>query len=421
MRRRIILGVALAATAVLGTIPALASTSQPNVVSATPVAYTPNVMDGTVYAITVVGTTIVVGGEFTTVENSARTVTYKKTNIFTYNYATGAVNTAFTASLDGDVLALATGPSNTVYVGGAFKTVNGVKQRGVTQLSLATGQRVSAFNASIGDGEVRTLEANNGRVFIGGNFATVDATARVALAEVNSTTGALDTAFNLSFTSPTAGRTKIEDTALSPDGKTLVAIGAIQHAAGQNRAQVAVINVNGTVASLSGWYTNFYNVNCYAAFSTYVREVDFSPKGDYFVIVTTGRLTKSSGKNLPCDTASRFELAGAGLHNPTWVNYTGGNSLFAVAVTGSAVYVGGHEQWLDNPQGNKNAGPGAVARPGIGAIDPTTGKALAWNPTRTRGVGVEALVATSTGLLVGDDTTELGHQYHARLGMFPLK
>jgi hypothetical protein len=90
-------------------------------------------------------------------------------------------------------------------------------------------------------------------------------------------------------------------------------------------------------------------------------------------------------------------------------------------VTGSAVYVGGHQQWLNNPKGRKNAGPGAVSRPGIGAIDPATGLALAWNPTSARGVGVEALVATSSGLLVGDDTTELGKQYHARLGMFPLK
>ena len=168
---------------------------------------------------------------------------------------------------------------------------------------------------------------------------------------------------------------------------------------------------------MSGWYTNFYNVNCYSAFDTYVREVDFSPKGDYFVIVTTGRLT---GNNLPCDTAARFNTAGTGAHNPVWVNATGGNSLFSVAVTGSAVYVGGHEQWLDNPKGNKTAGPGAVSRPGIGAIDPTTGKALAWNPTRDRGVGVEALVAMPTGLLVGSDTTQLGHAYHARLGMFPL-
>jgi hypothetical protein len=175
--------------------------------------------------------------------------------------------------------------------------------------------------------------------------------------------------------------------------------------------------------SLSGWYTDAYAGSCDGDYDTYLRAVDFSPAGDYFVVVATGKLT---GPGKMCDSAARFEAAGTGPHRPTWVNYTGGNSLFAVDVTGPAVYVGGHEQWLDNPYGNKNAGPGAVPRPGIGAIDPTTGKALAWNPTRSRGVGVQAMVTYPAGaghpggLLVGSDTDQLGHQYHGRIGAFPL-
>lgn len=418
MRRRVAIAAVLAATVLLGTAPAMAGTAQPVVVSANPVDDTPNVLDGTVYAIAVVGSTVIVGGDFSTVQNAAGGTHYHRVNLFAYQLATGAV-TAFAVDLDGTVNALVAGPHNTVYVGGAFHHVDGVAERGVTRLDVATGARIASFGGYIGDGEVRSLEfgATTGLLYLGGNFAGVDGTARVALARVDGHSGALDPNFNLALSSPTVGRTKVEDTALSPDGTTLVAIGAIQYAGSQNRAQVVVVNVGGTVATLSGWYTNFYNVNCYAAFSTYVREVDFSPAGDYFVIVSTGRLASPT---LPCDTAARFQTAGSGLHNPVWVNHTGGNTLLSVCVTGAAVYVGGHQQWLDNPLGNKTAGPGAVSRPGIGAINPTTGTALSWNPTRTRGVGVEALVATSTGLLVGSDTTELGHEYHARLGMFPL-
>jgi hypothetical protein len=209
----------------------------------------------------------------------------------------------------------------------------------------------------------------------------------------------------------------VDDLAVSPDGSRMVALGAIESAAGQPRQQLVVVNVGAGTPSLSGWYTTAYSGACYSSFDTYVRAVDFSPAGDYFVVVSTGKLT---GPNRMCDTAARFQSAGTGQHNPVWVNYTGGNSLFAVDVTGPAVYVGGHEQWLDNPYGNKSAGPGAVERPGIGAIDPVSGRAMAWNPTRTRGVGVEAFLATPAGLIVGSDTEELGHEYHARLGMFPF-
>jgi len=35
-------------------------------------------------------------------------------------------------------------------------------------------------------------------------------------------------------------------------------------------------------------------------------------------------------------------------------------------------------------------------------------------------VGVQAFLATPAGLVVGSDTVRLGHEYHARLGMFPV-
>jgi hypothetical protein len=72
------------------------------------------------------------------------------------------------------------------------------------------------------------------------------------------------------------------------------------------------------------------------------------------------------------------------------------------------VYVGGHQRWLDNPFGSNSCGTGCVPRPGIGAIDPTTGKALSWNPMRTRGVGAKELTLTAAGLWVGSDTGDGG-------------
>ncbi|TMM36078.1 MAG: PKD domain containing protein [Actinobacteria bacterium] len=405
MHRKLIVAAALAAVAVAGAVPAVADTAQARVVSDNPVDFTPQVQDGTVYALALVGQTVVVGGSFSTVTDAAQRTGYHRHALFAYDLTTGAV-TDFAPQLTGTVLALAAGPGNTVYAGGTF---------GVAQLDVGTGQRVATFTASVNDGSVRALRYSGGLLYLGGSFRRLDGQLRPGLARVDGTTGALDAAFDLHLVTPDFPTPKIEALAVNPTGTRLVAIGVIEYANALWRPQLLMVDTTGTGA-VADWYTDAYDNNCYDAFATYLRDVDFSPAGDYFVVVTTGRLT---GPNQMCDTAARFEAGGTGMHHPTWVNHTGGNSLYSVDATGSAVYVGGHELWLDNPEGRKTAGPGAVYRPGIGAIDPVTGRALAWNPTRTRGVGVQAFLSTPAGLIVGSDTTQLGHEYHARLGMFP--
>ena len=413
MRRKLIIAVALAAATVAVAVPAGADTAQPRVVSDNPVDFTPQVQDGTVYALALVGSTVVVGGDFTSVADAGEHSYLPRHALFAYDLTTGAIS-GFAPQLGGVVYALAAGPGNTVYVGGRFTTVNGTAQAGVTQLDLGTGQRVPGFAATINDGDVRTLAYRGGSLYLGGVFTRVNRQVRLGLARVDGTTGGLD-GFTLDLTAPDFHTPKVVKLAVSPDGGKLVAIGVVEYAAGRRRAQLVLGDTAGT-GRVSDWYTDTYDNNCYDAYDTYLRGVDFSPGGDYFVVVATGRLT---GPGRMCDTAARFEAGGTGLHRPTWVNYTGGQSLFAVGVTGSAVYVGGHEIWLDNPDGHKSAGPGAVYRPGIGAIDPVSGRALAWNPTRSRGVGVQAFLSTPAGLVVGSDTDQLGHEYHARLGMFP--
>ena len=53
---------------------------------------------------------------------------------------------------------------------------------------------------------------------------------------------------------------------------------------------------------------------------------------------------------------------------------------------------------------------GEVSRPGIGAIDPVTGLALAWNPTKSRNHGTEKLYVTTAGLWVGSDGSTFAGQ-----------
>ena len=330
-----------------------------------------------------------------------------------------------------------------IIIGGNFSTVQGATQRSLAMLR-PDGSRVTTFTAST-NGQVNKVLVRGNRLFAGGRFGTANGVARSNLAAFNATTGALDTTFNLPVTQ---GRTKSDGTTTSANvyemdanaaGTRLVILGNFRSVGGQKRMQVAMVDLSAN--EVSPWFTNRYPndqtgalaFQCYQVFDTQMRDVEFSPDGGYVVLVDTGGAPDLNRSSL-CDTASRWETnatVGANGAQPTWFNCTGGDTLFSVAVTaqadstgrttGGAVYVGGHQRWLDNCGGRDSSVAGSFSVSGIGAIDANTGKAIrTWNPTRTRGVGAEELVAQAEGLYVGSDTEQLGHEYHARLGLVPL-
>ncbi|MGH3375535.1 MAG: hypothetical protein ACRDP6_12410 [Actinoallomurus sp.] len=418
MRRRVLsVAVATAAVTAGAAVPtADAAIQQSAVVSANPVNSTPNVVDGTVRAIAVVGSKVVVAGNFEQVKAAGSSTAVARHNIFAFDAASGKIDTKFVPKVDGTVYALQAGTSSSVYVAGSFTSTNGVGLGGLTKLSTTDGKAVSGFNPRIGHGLVFDMIRRGSHVYIGGEFTTIAGQAHAPLARVDATTGKADTSLNLSVTAPRQGSLKIFKMAVNPADTRLMIDGTFTQVDGQRRYQIAMIDTDGT-PKLDTWSTERYATPCSSSFDTYMRGIDFAPDGSYFVVVTTGA---PHGTSQLCDSAARWETKSGASQNPTWVNWTGGDTLLSVSVTGKAIYVGGHQRWQDNPQGHDSAGAGAVSRPGIAALNPTGGKALSWNPTRTRGHGVETLVATSSGLYVGSDTDELGHEYHGRIGMFPL-
>ena len=119
-------------------------------------------------------------------------------------------------------------------------------------------------------------------------------------------------------------RTRVEHFDISPDGTRLVAIGALLKSGSVERTQLAMFDVSGRRRDAPSWYTDAYKPECMKGFDTYLRQVKFSPDGRYFVVAATGRASSSTKL---CDSAARFETAGAGRHRPTWVQRTGGDSL----------------------------------------------------------------------------------------------
>jgi PKD repeat protein len=404
---------------------------QATVVSAVPSAATPNAVDGVVYSMTQVGTTIVMGGTFTRVTSPNRATTYTLPYVVAFDQATGAVNTGFAPGLDGQVNAVLPGPTaGTVYVGGNFTNARGVKAKGLVLLSLATGARVSGFAAISMNGIVNTVQRSGNRLFVGGTFTAIGGQTRGGIASMGATTGVVDpfvtstVTVNHNWTATNGGAKAgvgVSKLDITPDGTRMVAIGNFKLVDGLSRDQVAMWNLSGTAATLrADWQTHRYEPACFSwAYDSYVRDVDFSPDGSYFVIAATG-----GGNGTLCDTAARFDTADSGTDiQPVWADYAGGDTVLSIAITGTVVYAGGHMRWMNNPNASDAPGGGSVPRPGIAALDPATGIPMTWNPGRNpRGAGAYSLLATPQGLYVGGDTDFIGNRkyFHGKIAFFPL-
>ena len=376
--------------------PATAGIAQPRVVSANPANFTPQLPLGdniATYAFRQVGSTMYVGGQFSRLGSSSRS------NIGAFNATTGTL-TSFAPRFNGPVWAIEDLGGGRLAVGGDFTTVSGVSRRGLAVVNASTGAVDTGFNARL-NGRVTALNLVSGRLIAGGSFTK-------KLQAVSATTGADTGYLNLHISGSYVYRT-----AVNPAGTRLVAVAHVSSVSGQARRQAFMVDLGTSTGTLSSWYYQPLLKQCAASsYDFYLRDVDFSPDGSYFVLAGTGYVPNQGDRGVTiCDAAARFETANLAPFRPTWINYTGGDTLHSVTVSSNAVYVGGHQRWLDNPFGSDSCGAGCVSRPGIGAIDPTTGRALSWNPVRTRGVGAKELLLTPAGLWVGSDT-----QYGGKLG-----
>jgi hypothetical protein len=415
--RGIAVGTIAATTAVLSGGTAGAMPAIGRVVSTNPVNYTPNINQGAVYKMAEANGMLYAGGSFTTVTAAAGTTpqgTFTRNRILAFNAGNGNISTSFAPNFNGDVWAIV--PSGTaLYVGGNFSSVNGVARRALVKIDGTTGAVDQTFNANL-NSNVSEAAIVNGRLIVSGIFTK-------KIAALSLTTGANTNYINVPISgsvASNAGAVEVYRFAVNPAGTRLVGVGNFTTVGGASHPRVFMLNLDATV-TVSTWHYSPTAQMCAAStLPDYMRDVDFSPDGAYFVTVSTGFVPQTGQIGIAlCDAAARFETGTLAPTRPTWINYTGGDTLHSVAVTDQAVYIQGHQRWLNNPLGRDNAGPGAVSRPGIGAINTTTGLALAWNPTKDRGVGGKDLLVTTRGLWVGSDTDHIGHEFHARIALMP--
>ena len=101
--------------------------SQPAVVSADPVNFTPNITNGKVEAIVQVGNRMIVAGTFTQAQNAGSTTTLTRNRILAFNATTGVIDTAFNPNVNGEITSMVVAPGGTaVIIAGTFTSVGGV-------------------------------------------------------------------------------------------------------------------------------------------------------------------------------------------------------------------------------------------------------------------------------------------------------
>jgi hypothetical protein len=369
--------------AAVATPVATASETAATLPSDNPANWTPNVLNGQVNTIWQFGDRVIIGGTFTQVANADSNggAVYNQAYLAAFDATTGVIDPNFDPVLSNAVEVVIPGnTAGTFYVGGDFNTIDGVNRRKVARLNLSDGS-LTSFNAGGANARVRDLRLVGNTLYVAGLFTTIGSQPRTYLASLNATNGAVTTDLNLTLSGLHNGGTgKVIKIDVTPDGSRMLITGNFTSINGQPRGQVAIIDLSTTPATLSPWQTNWYTHICASAFDSYTRDLDISEDGTYAIITTTGAYRA----NLSCDTASRFELTTEVANvQPTWVNYTGGDTLYAVEIHDDVAYIGGHQRWFNNPFASDRQGAGGVSRPGMGAVDVVTGLPFSWNPTRS--------------------------------------
>lgn len=389
---------------------------------------TPGVVDGRVEAIAIDGDTVFVGGTFTQIQQPLSDEIINQPYLFAYSKSTGNILSEFDPVLNNSVFALeTTGEGTGVFAGGIFNSINGESnRRGIVKIN-DSGDRVPGFGARA-DALVNSLVRLDNTLYLGGAFESISSTPVEHLAAIDTTSGAVLPEVNLDFdgvlsTEITTGRQGVDDIDITSDGRYMIVVGNFSVIDGVSRPRLALIELDGQ-ARVSNWNTDIFDVQCPGIlFPQYIRGIDIAPDNSYVVTGSSGFRTPG----LPaCDTVVRLEIDDLTNTNvqPTWVNYSGGDSVFEVVATDHAVYAGGHFRWLNNDTtiDGESQGPGSLERRGFAAIDPLNGLTLLdWRADRNpRGVGVFSLIAEDEGLYMGDDTDFFNGTEHQKLKFLPI-
>jgi hypothetical protein len=323
---------------------------------------------GAVRAEVIVGTTLYIGGSFTSVVSPDGATTVARRHLAAIDLTTGDL-LPWSPTTNGSVLAMVT-DGTTLYIGGSFTTVNSTARARLAALDTTGALLPWATGANA---LIDALHLRGATLYVGGAFTTLGGAARGYL-------GATTTAGDLLPWDPQADARVKAITSLA-SGEIVVG-GFFTAVGGQSIDHIDGLDPT-TGASLSWSY----------------------PSSQEVVGLITG----------PDDNVYGA-IAGAGGKVRSWTNdghlrwtvYADGD-VNAVTYSGGQVIAGGHWIYMTD---------GTVYLPRMAAFDPATGTPdTTWKPKPNKQVWAFATDGGST-LAVGGVFTTVSRQAHRRVAVF---
>jgi hypothetical protein len=372
-RRLLTVGAAAAVVITAGVAPAQAVSASPEKAP---------LFNGSVYAVAYRGSTVYVGGSFTSVGWGGRS--YKRQRLAAFNAASGALLN-WSPAADATVRALAVSGTS-VYAGGDFHRVSGWRRDALARIDATSGA-VGDFSHSV-TGAPYALAAGNGRLFVGGSFTSIDGVGRHNLAAFSLARGSLDRGW----------RAHADESvhALALSGSRVYAGGAFSRINGM----AGTLRIAALSASSGGVFSAFR--------PTAPAQVNALATDANGIYAATGG---QGGK------AIAFTSGGA----VRWTRVFDGDTT-AITTLAGTVYVGGHfdKACLTGRNGSQGSCTDAsVRRVKLAAID-SRGALTPWAPQANGVIGVRTLgVDRARGTIAaGGDFTMINGINRKRLAFF---
>jgi hypothetical protein len=335
--------------------------------------WNPNANDG-VESIEVAGSLIYVGGYFTNIGGASRS------GLAALSTTTGLAtswNPIITNTFSAIVKATAVDiPTNTIFIGGSFNSAGGQPRIGVARISLTTGLATGWTANTNATGYVEDILLSGTTLFIGGSFTTMNGAARISIAAVPTlTTGVLP------WNPVLDGFDYVYDMSIA--GNTLYFAGYFDSVNALPRANVAAVDIS--TGLLQSWAPR--------------------PNESLYSINATGTSVFFAGSMNGVNWASRNE--GFALFDdatdqvwPFQLDLNGG-VVNTIAVKDNILYIGGQFVAINK-----------TPRRNLAAIDLTTGQVLPWNPL-VFGLGATDPAVSVYSMKIKDNTLYIGGKFYA--------